>query len=63
MVGYIRDGEESTGLVENFVVWCEFNHLQLNPSKTKELVVDLRRPGTPRDTSRLQEADVDIVQV
>ena len=27
--------------------WCELNHLQLNISKTKELVVDFRRSRTP----------------
>ena len=28
-------------VVDNFVSWCEQNHLQLNSTKTKELVVDL----------------------
>ncbi len=35
--------EEYRGLIESFVTWCNNNHLKLNISKTKELVVDYRR--------------------
>ena len=34
-------------MVDNFVTWGELNHLQLNTTWTKELVVDLRRTRTP----------------
>ena len=52
IVGCISSGEETEyrSTVHNFVTWCELNHLQLNVTKTKELVVDLRRrktQGTP----------------
>ncbi|KAG5274935.1 hypothetical protein AALO_G00141800 [Alosa alosa] len=42
IVGCIRNGqeEEYRSLVEDFVQWCKLNHLQLNTSKTKEMVVD-----------------------
>ncbi|KAG5279526.1 hypothetical protein AALO_G00078730 [Alosa alosa] len=45
IVGCIRNGqeEEYRSLVEDFVQWCKLNHLQLNTSKTKEMVVDFRR--------------------
>lgn len=45
IVGCITDDneEEYRTLVENFVRWCDTNHLQLNIGKTKELVVDFRR--------------------
>ena len=45
IVGCITDNreEEYRELVENFVGWCDGNHLQLNTGKTKELVVDFRR--------------------
>ena len=36
----------STGLCWTTFTRCELNHLQLNPTKTKELVVDLRRTRT-----------------
>lgn len=31
------------GLVDDFVGWCSSNHLQLNTSETKEMMVDFRR--------------------
>ena len=45
VVGCIRDGQEGEyrSLVDNFVQWCRHNHLQLNATKTKEMVVDFRR--------------------
>ena len=30
-------------LVEDFILWCNLNHLQLNTGKTKEMVVDFCR--------------------
>ena len=41
-MGCIRDGEEGEyrGLVEDFVGWCRANQLQLNTTKTKEMVMD-----------------------
>ncbi|XP_063755242.1 uncharacterized protein LOC134874905 [Eleginops maclovinus] len=53
--------EEYRAHVENFVGWCDNNHLQLNISKTEELVVDFRR-GTKRSltpiTIRGEEVEV-----
>ncbi|XP_051778048.1 uncharacterized protein LOC127526518 [Erpetoichthys calabaricus] len=44
IVGCIRSGqEEYRNLIKDFVKWCDSNHLHLNTSKTKELVVDFRR--------------------
>ena len=34
--------EEHVGMVRDFVQWSEANHLQLNASKTMEMVVDFR---------------------
>ncbi|XP_017331588.1 RNA-directed DNA polymerase from mobile element jockey [Ictalurus punctatus] len=42
--------EEYRGVVESFLRWSVDNHLQLNISKTKELIVDFcrnRKPPTP----------------
>ncbi|XP_014830942.1 PREDICTED: uncharacterized protein LOC106909145 [Poecilia mexicana] len=49
-MGCIKDSEEEyRSLVRDFVVWCHRNSLQLNTSKTKELVIDFRRErGSPR---------------
>ncbi|KAI3362817.1 hypothetical protein L3Q82_001864 [Scortum barcoo] len=43
IVGCIRDDreEEYRKLVGDFAAWCHTNHLQLNTSKTKELVIRL----------------------
>ncbi|KAI3374121.1 hypothetical protein L3Q82_005982 [Scortum barcoo] len=31
-------------LIKDFVTWCDSNHLLLNTTKTREMVVDFRRP-------------------
>ena len=48
VVGCIRDGQERgyRNLVEMFVEWCTRNHLLLNVTKTKEMVVHFRRKRT-----------------
>ena len=48
--------------MDSFVNWCELNRLQLNVSKTKELVVDLRRTWSPVNPMTMMWADVEIVQ-
>ncbi|KAI3374456.1 hypothetical protein L3Q82_006277 [Scortum barcoo] len=46
IVGCIRSGQEDEyrELIKDFVTWCDSNHLLLNTTKTKEMVVDFRRP-------------------
>ncbi|KAI3351072.1 hypothetical protein L3Q82_005639 [Scortum barcoo] len=45
IVGCISRGqeEEYRSVVDRFVEWCGLNHLQLNVTKTKKLVVDFRK--------------------
>ena len=45
IVGCINGQQEAEyrGLVDSFIEWCSLNHLWLNVSKTKELVVDFCR--------------------
>ncbi|XP_049911756.1 uncharacterized protein LOC126397200 [Epinephelus moara] len=64
IVGCISKGEEAEyrAVVNNFVSWCELNHLQLNTTKTKELVVDLRRTRTPVTPVSILGHNVDIVE-
>uniref|UniRef100_A0A8B9GXH1 Reverse transcriptase domain-containing protein n=1 Tax=Astyanax mexicanus TaxID=7994 RepID=A0A8B9GXH1_ASTMX len=56
IVGCIRDDneEEYRTLVRDFAVWCHRNNLQLNTSKTKELVIDFGR-SRPRSRPVLIE--------
>ena len=43
------DDREYRELIKDFVDWCQWNRLQINSGKTKELVVDFRRRNhTPR---------------
>ena len=46
----------------NFVTWCELNHLQLNVTKTKELIVDLGRAKTPVTPVSILGVPVDTVE-
>ncbi|KAI3365965.1 hypothetical protein L3Q82_009799 [Scortum barcoo] len=41
-----RNGQEDEyrELIQDFVTWCDSNHLLLNTTKTREMVVDFRRP-------------------
>ncbi|KAI3353218.1 hypothetical protein L3Q82_019768 [Scortum barcoo] len=57
IVGCIRDDreEEYRRLVGDFAAWCHTNHLQLNTSKTKELVIDFGRSRPDRDQSCWRE--------
>lgn len=42
VIGCIRDGQEMEyrELADNFMEWCNRNHLLLHMNKTKEMVVD-----------------------
>ncbi|KAI3368398.1 hypothetical protein L3Q82_008109 [Scortum barcoo] len=46
IVGCIRSGQEDEyrELIKDFITWCDSNHLLLNTTKTREMVVDFRRP-------------------
>ncbi|KAK7945276.1 hypothetical protein WMY93_001004 [Mugilogobius chulae] len=45
IIGLITDDDDAEyrGLTQDFVDWCQQNHLLLNAGKTKEMVVDFRR--------------------
>ncbi|CAN9510708.1 unnamed protein product [Ophioblennius macclurei] len=56
------DETEYRETVDNFVTWCEQNHLQLNVTKTKELVVDLRRNKRSASPISIKGDTVDILE-
>uniref|UniRef100_A0A1A8PFW7 Reverse transcriptase domain-containing protein n=1 Tax=Nothobranchius pienaari TaxID=704102 RepID=A0A1A8PFW7_9TELE len=64
IVGCIRDGQEVEyrSVVDSFVEWCERNHLQLNITKTKELIMDFRKQAPPPTPVTIRGADVEIVE-
>ena len=63
IVGCIRDGQEREyrSLVEDFVQWCNINHLLLNTAKTKEMVVDFRRPKRALLPVSIEGVNVEVV--
>ncbi|KAJ0028904.1 hypothetical protein NQD34_003901 [Periophthalmus magnuspinnatus] len=56
------DEREYRTVVDNFVTWSEKNHLQLNVTKTKELVVDLRRTKAAVTPISIHGVSVDVVK-
>ncbi|TWW81235.1 hypothetical protein D4764_01G0010500 [Takifugu flavidus] len=64
-VGLITDGDDTEyrGLIQDFVDWSLRNNLRINASKTKELVVYLRRRNTPPPAPvNILGTDVDVVK-
>jgi len=61
VVECIRDGQdlEYRALINSFVEWCGNNHLQLNVTKTKELVIDFRRKETQLTPLCISAVNVD----
>ena len=65
IVGCVSQGDEREyrTVISDFVDWCDRNHLQLNTSKTKEMVVDFRRRGTPHTAPvNIQGLDIEMVE-
>ncbi|KAI3356752.1 hypothetical protein L3Q82_003430 [Scortum barcoo] len=46
LTGRPQSGQEDEyrELIKDFITWCDSNHLLLNTTKTREMVVDFRRP-------------------
>ena len=63
-VGCISDGQEAEyrELVSQFVKWCSKNHLILNTSKTKEMIVDFRRHKIKQSTVYILGEEVEVVE-
>ena len=47
--------------VDGLVAWCENSNLELNTSKTKEMIVDFRKKKTPVDPLLINGAIIDSV--
>lgn len=63
IVGCIREGheEEYRSTIRDFVGWCNKNHLRLNISKTKEIIIEFKRTRSKPDPVSIQGTDVDLV--
>ena len=53
--------QEYRGVITDFVDWCGRNHLHINTSKTKEMVVDFRRKVSRAAPVNIQGLDIEIV--
>ena len=61
--GLITNGNEEgyRAEIDRFVSWCDNHHLELNISKTRELVIDFRKVKEPIEPLRLKNQIVDQV--
>ena len=62
--GLITNSNESEyrDQVNKLINWCGENNLELNVSKTKEMIVDFRRKKSPLSTLLIDGKTVEIVQ-
>lgn len=62
--GVLEGGQEGEyrSLVEDFVKWYRSNILQLNTSKTKEMVVDFQRQRPTLPPVSTEGVDVEVVR-
>ena len=63
LIGLIKDSENYyRDEVTNFVQWCDNNYLQLNVSKTKELIIDFRNKKDVIIPIEIKNENVEIVK-
>ncbi|KAF7644467.1 hypothetical protein LDENG_00221510 [Lucifuga dentata] len=64
IIGHVSDGNELEyrGVIKDFVDWCGMNHLHINASKTKEMVIDFRRKSPPTTLVNIQGLDIETVE-
>ena len=63
IVGLLHNDNETVyrNEVDRFVKWCDDNHLNLNVSKTKEMIVDFRKKKQKVDPLVIKNENVEIV--
>ena len=63
MAGLINGNDHGSYLrqLQSFVDYCDSNFLQLNVSKTKEMIIDFRRDTTPPLPVIIKEREVERV--
>lgn len=62
IVGRVSEDLEYREVITNFVTWCELNHLRINASKTKEVVIDFRRKAPRTAPVNIQGLDIEMVE-
>ncbi|TKS64909.1 RNA-directed DNA polymerase from mobile element jockey [Collichthys lucidus] len=56
------DDLEYRTIIRDFVSWCELNQLQLNTSKTKEMIVNYQRKTSHFTPVNIQGSDIEVVR-
>ncbi|TKS65807.1 putative RNA-directed DNA polymerase from transposon BS [Collichthys lucidus] len=61
VVGRVSEGDdlEYRTIIRDFVSWCELNQLQLNTSKTKEMIVNYQRKTSHFTPVNIQGSDIE----
>ncbi|KAI4904704.1 hypothetical protein NFI96_006255 [Prochilodus magdalenae] len=62
MFKVMRWEREYRSLVEDFVEWCNTDHLKLNITKTKEMCIDFRMSRPSQQPSPSVGVDVEVVR-
>lgn len=63
LLSLLQGSESDHGpALPEFVKWCDDNYLDLNVSKTKEMIIDFRRINTDHKASVIHGEDVQIVE-
>ncbi|KAF7644795.1 hypothetical protein LDENG_00215730, partial [Lucifuga dentata] len=64
IIGRVSDGNELEyrEVIKDFVDWCGINHLHINTSKTKEMVIDFRKKSPPITPVNIQGLDMETVE-
>ena len=63
MVSLLQEDEKEHGpALDDFVAWCEESSLELNVSKTKDMIIDFRKSPSFAPPTVIKGADVEMVQ-
>lgn len=60
---FLQDNESGHGsIIEKFVIWCDESYLELNLTKTKDMIIDFRTRASLYDTTIIKDQVVDCVE-